>query len=105
MTDSIRLSKYRALYVGSVNNKSSSKLKIKAMNDRTTMKLLRSRREIYHPTNIQSTAPKSNHMPVARHRAPLFNIPENRGVNQYVKGSSLYNQHVLRNIRELSKLI
>jgi hypothetical protein len=105
MTDSIRLSKYRALYVGSVNNKSSAKLKVKAMNDHTTMKLLRSRREIYHPTNIQSTTPKSSHMPVLRHRAPLFNIPENRGFNQYVKGNSLYNQHVLRNIRELSKLI
>ena len=103
MTDNIRLSKHRALYVGSKT--STSKLRVKAMNDRTTLRLLRQRPEIYHPTNIQSSAPKSNHMPVARHRPPLFNIPENRRYSRYVKGSSLYNQHVLRNIRELARLV
>ena len=102
MTDLIRLSKHRALYVG--NDRNNSKLRVKAMNDRTTLRLLRTRPELYHPTNIQSSNPKSNHMPVARHRPPLFNIPENRGYNRYVQGSSLYNQHVLRNIRELAKL-
>ena len=103
MNDHIRLSKHRALYTGSKT--STSQLRVKGMNDRTTLRLLRSRPEIYHPTNIQSTAPKSNHMPVARHRPPLFNIPENRGYNRYVKGSSLYNQHVLRNIRELARMV
>ena len=103
MNDHIRLSKHRNLYVGSLG--SDSKLKVKVMNDRTTLRRLRTRPEIYHPTNIQSTAPRSRHMPVARHRPPLFNIPENRGYNRYVKGSSLYNQHVLRNIRELARLV
>ena len=103
MNDSIRLSKHRALYTGSKT--STSQLRVKGMNDRTTLRLLRTRPEIYHPSNIQSTVPKSNHMPVARHRPPLFNIPENRGYNRYVKGSSLYNQHVLRNIRELARMV
>ena len=105
MTDRIRLSKHRALYVGPVNSRSQSTLKVKAMNDRTTLKLMRSRPEIYHPTNFQSTAPRSQHMPVLRHRAPLFNVPENRGHLKYIKGSSLYNQHVLRNIRELARMV
>jgi hypothetical protein len=105
MTDRIRLSKHRALYVGPVNSKSQSTLKVKALNDRTTLGLMREPPSIYHITNFQTRAPRSEHMPVSRHVHPMHHIPEARGYSKHIKGSSLYKQHVLRNIQELSRML
>ena len=105
MTDRIRLSKHRSLYVGPVNARSPGTLKVKSLNDRTTLGLLREPPSVYHITNFQTRAPRSEHMPVHRHVHPMHHIPEARGYSKYIKGSGLYNQQVLRTIQQLQQLI
>jgi hypothetical protein len=106
MSDLVRLSKHRSLYVGPVSSTSTRQLRTKSTNnDRVALSLIRERPAIYHRTNQQATHPRTYHDPVLRHRHPLHIIPEHRGHTRYIRGSSLYNQQVVRQIGELSRLL
>jgi hypothetical protein len=100
MSDSIRLNKYKTLYLGPAKNQS---LKLKSMNDRTALRYIRSPPEIFSVTNLQTTAPRNFHKPVKRFLHPNNVAPQ--GHTRHVRGSSLYNQAVMRQIGELSKLV
>ena len=104
MSDLVRLSKHRSLYVGPVSSTSTRQLRTKSTNDRVALGLIRERPAIYHRTK-QTSHPRAYHEPVRCHRHPLHIIPEHRGHTRYVRGSSLYNQQVVRQIGELSRLL
>ena len=55
MSDSIRLSKYRALYTGKYQ--SDPKLRLKSTNDRTSLAYMRTHHSVNHIANVQ----RSNH--------------------------------------------
>ena len=105
MSNTIRLNKYNQLYLGPVGPRSTASLRVKSMNDRTALQYMRAPPSIYHVSNFQSTAPRSYHMPVLRHSAPLHLIPEFRGGTRHVRGGAKYNQEVNQRITELSKLV
>lgn len=103
MSDSIRINKYRSIYRGPP--KGDRALRQKSVNDRAALRFIRTPPEMYSVTNITSTPPRNFHMPVSRFAHPPNIIPEPRWQDRHVKGSALYNQAVVRQIGELSKLI
>ena len=103
--DQQRLNKYKALYRGPVKPSSQSTLKVRAMNDRVARRYMLTPPDVYHIANFQSTRPRTEFIPLARHQMPIHHIPEARGQTRYVRGSSKYNQALVQQIAELSKLV
>ena len=103
MSDQIRVNKYRAYYTGP--DRGDPGLRLRAQNDRTSLRMMRSHPSIYHVANMQTATPRDYRLYVARHHTPLHVVPEQRGATRYIRGSAKYNQAVERKIRELSQLI
>lgn len=100
-----RLNKHTTLFLGPVSKRDDPRLRFKASRDRMARMYNLAPPEIYHISNIQSRPPRSEHMPIPKHRKPLHHIPEARGHTRYVRGSALHNQAVHRQIQELAKLV
>ena len=98
-----RLNKNTQLFLGRPS--ADPQLQVKSRRDRTARAFMLTPPSVYDIANFQRTAPKSYHMPVERHRYPMHTHPEMRGHTRFVRGSSLYNQAVERQIRDLSRLV
>lgn len=110
--DHMRLNRYNALYTGPVGGRRNSEgLKVKSARDKSALAMMRAPPELYAVTNIQSRTPMSMHLDVQRHREPtlMFDAAERFRQTQernraYYQGGSLFNQHIQRQIAELSKM-
>ena len=102
--DLIRLNNHTALYRGDIKNASSSKLKLKAYNDRSALAYMRSPPSIYNITNRQTRPPQNYHDPPRRHRKPNFLVPET-GNTRYLSGTAQYKQEIQRKITDLSRML
>ena len=96
-----RLNRHTTLYLGSTND---PQLQVKGRRDRIARMYNIEPPLIYHISNIQSRPPRTEHMPLMKHNMPIHYVPEARGYSRHVRGSSLYNQELHRQIRELSRL-
>jgi hypothetical protein len=100
--DSIRLNKYRALYMGS--EKRDPRLALKSKNDRRIYAGILAPPMLKHFTSVQRSHPKNYDLQMTSFKQPLHTIPEERGATRYVRGSALYNQAIQTKIGELAKL-
>jgi hypothetical protein len=103
MSDSIRLSKYRALYTGKYQ--SDPKLRLKSTNDRTSLAYMRTHHSVNHIANVQRSNPRNYQLVHPRHQNPLHLIPEMRGATRYIRGSAKYNQAIQQRIAELARMV
>jgi hypothetical protein len=103
MSDQIRVNKYRAYYTGP--DRGDPGLRLRAQNDRTSLRMMRSHRSIDHVANMQTSAPRDYRLYTRRHNAPLHVVPEMRGATRYIRGSAKFNQAVERKIKELAQII
>jgi len=103
MSDSIRINKHRALYVG--KEYSDPSLRLKSRNDKTALQYMRTHPSVYHVANVQSSNPRNYQLVIPRHQHPLHQIPELRGATRYIRGSAKYNQEVEKRIAELAQII
>ena len=98
-----RINNHTQLFLGQPS--SFPALQVKSKRDSVARNFMLTPPSVYDTTNFQRTAPKSYHLPVDRHRYPMHTHPENRGHTRYIRGSSLYNQAVSRQMQDLARLI
>jgi len=100
--DSIRINKYRSLYMG--KERRDPYLNDKRKTDRAMYDGILAPPILGHFTSVQRSHPKNYDIDVQRHQKPLHVVPDERGATRYIRGSSQYNQAVQQKIGELAKL-
>jgi len=100
--DSIRLNKYKSLYIGKETK--DPYLALRAKNDKVAYEMLLAPPHLGHFSSVQRSHPKNYDLNILRHQKPLFINPDERGASRFIRGSAQYNQAVLKKIAELGKI-